>query len=63
MQVHGCLTHVQIIDGKIWIQRDGKMGKVMTVVGAGFTTILSELTLMCLNICHSSKLGTTRMSL
>lgn len=22
-RVHGCLTHVQIIDGKIWIQRDG----------------------------------------
>ncbi len=22
-RVHGCLTHVQIIHGKIWIQRDG----------------------------------------
>lgn len=22
-RVHGCVTHVQIIDGKIWIQRDG----------------------------------------
>ena len=22
-RVHGCMTHVQIIDGKIWIQRDG----------------------------------------
>lgn len=22
-RVHGCLTHIQIIDGKIWIQRDG----------------------------------------
>ena len=22
-RVHGCITHVQIIDGKIWIQRDG----------------------------------------
>jgi hypothetical protein len=21
--VHGCVTHVQIIDNKIWIQRDG----------------------------------------
>lgn len=21
--VHGCLIHVEIIDGKIWIQRDG----------------------------------------
>jgi len=22
-RVHGCLIHVEIIDGKIWIQRDG----------------------------------------
>lgn len=22
-RVHGCITHVQIIDTKIWIQRDG----------------------------------------
>ncbi|MBP0027137.1 XisI protein [Roseofilum sp. Guam] len=22
-RVHGCITHVQIIDSKIWIQRDG----------------------------------------
>jgi hypothetical protein len=22
-RVHGCVTHVQIIDDKIWIQRDG----------------------------------------
>ncbi|MDB9517257.1 XisI protein [Roseofilum reptotaenium CS-1145] len=22
-RVHGCITHVQIVDGKIWIQRDG----------------------------------------
>jgi XisI protein len=22
-RVHGCITHVQIIDEKIWIQRDG----------------------------------------
>ncbi|MDJ1174634.1 XisI protein [Roseofilum capinflatum] len=22
-RVHGCITHLQIIDGKIWIQRDG----------------------------------------
>ena len=22
-RVHGCITHVQIIEGKIWIQRDG----------------------------------------
>jgi hypothetical protein len=22
-RVHGCVTHVQIIDNKIWIQRDG----------------------------------------
>lgn len=22
-RVHGCLLHVEIIDGKIWIQRDG----------------------------------------
>ena len=22
-RVHGCLAHVDLIDGKIWIQRDG----------------------------------------
>jgi hypothetical protein len=22
-RVHGCLTHVDIVDGKFWIQRDG----------------------------------------
>ena len=22
-RIHGCITHVQIIDDKIWIQRDG----------------------------------------
>lgn len=22
-RVHGCITHIQIIDDKIWIQRDG----------------------------------------
>lgn len=22
-RVHGCLIHIDIIDGKIWIQRDG----------------------------------------
>ncbi len=22
-RVHGCLVHVDIIDGKLWIQRDG----------------------------------------
>jgi hypothetical protein len=22
-RIHGCLIHVEIIDGKIWIQRDG----------------------------------------
>ncbi|NEO46812.1 MAG: XisI protein, partial [Moorea sp. SIO4A3] len=22
-QVHGCIIHVEIIDGKIWIHRDG----------------------------------------
>jgi hypothetical protein len=22
-RVHGCLVHLDIIDGKIWIQRDG----------------------------------------
>ncbi|MEQ9551331.1 MAG: hypothetical protein RIM23_17180 [Coleofasciculus sp. G3-WIS-01] len=26
-----------------------ELGRVMTVVGAGFTTILSDFTLMCLN--------------
>ncbi len=22
-RIHGCLVHIEIIDGKIWIQRDG----------------------------------------
>jgi hypothetical protein len=23
IRVHGCLVHIDIIDGKLWIQRDG----------------------------------------
>ena len=22
-RIHGCLIHIEIVDGKIWIQRDG----------------------------------------
>ena len=35
-RVHGCLIHVDIIDGKIWIQRDGtEEGVASTLVKAG----------------------------
>lgn len=35
-RVHGCLIHVDIIDGKIWIQRDGtEEGVAMDFVRAG----------------------------
>lgn len=35
-RVHGCLIHVDIIDGKIWIQRDGtEEGVAMELVKAG----------------------------
>ena len=35
-RVHGCITHVQIIDGKIWIQRDGiEDGITEELVAAG----------------------------
>ncbi len=27
-RVHGCLVHVDIIDGKVWIQRDGTEGGI-----------------------------------
>lgn len=29
-RVHGCLVHVDIIDGKIWVQRDGTERGVVT---------------------------------
>ena len=35
-RVHGCITHVQIINGKIWIQRDGiEDGITEELVAAG----------------------------
>ncbi|MBW4646866.1 MAG: XisI protein [Goleter apudmare HA4340-LM2] len=35
-RVHGCLIHVDIIDGKIWIQRDGtEEGIASELVNAG----------------------------
>jgi XisI protein len=35
-RVHGCLVHVDIIDGKIWIQRDGtEHGIANELVAAG----------------------------
>ncbi|WP_372478204.1 element excision factor XisI family protein [Nostoc mirabile] len=37
-RVHGCLIHIDIIDGKIWIQRDGTEEGVATeLVKAGIT--------------------------
>src|SRR5713226_4720433 len=35
-RVHGCLVHVDIIDGKIWIQRDGtERGVARDLIDAG----------------------------
>jgi hypothetical protein len=35
-RVHGCLIHVDIIDGKIWIQRDGtERGIARDLIEAG----------------------------
>ena len=35
-RVHGCLIHVDIIDGKIWIQRDGtERGVAQDLIDAG----------------------------
>jgi hypothetical protein len=35
-RIHGCLIHVEIIDGKIWIQRDGtEYGIANELVDAG----------------------------
>ena len=35
-RVHGCLVHIDIIDGKIWIQRDGiEHGIANELVAAG----------------------------
>jgi XisI protein len=31
-RVHGCLIHVEIIDGKIWIQRDGTQDGIATLL-------------------------------
>lgn len=35
-RVHGCLVHIDISDGKVWIQRDGtEEGIARTLVSAG----------------------------
>ncbi len=35
IRVHGCLVHVDIIDGKIWIQRDGTEEGIANELVAG----------------------------
>ena len=35
LRVHGCLVHVDIIDGKIWIQRDGTEQGIANELVAG----------------------------
>ena len=35
IRVHGCLVHVDIIDGKIWIQRDGTEQGIANELVAG----------------------------
>jgi len=34
-RVYGCIIHVDIKDGKFWIQRDGKVGIANELVSAG----------------------------
>jgi hypothetical protein len=35
-RIHGCLVHIDIIDGKIWVQRDGtEDGVTYELVAAG----------------------------
>ncbi len=35
-RIHGCIIHIEIIDGKIWIQRDGtEYGIANELVAAG----------------------------
>jgi hypothetical protein len=35
-RVHGCLVHIDIVDGKLWIQRDGtEQGIATEPVAAG----------------------------
>ena len=33
-RVHGCLVHIEIIDGKLWIQRDGTEQGIATELAA-----------------------------
>ena len=38
-RVHGCLVHIDIIDGKLWIQRDGtEYGIARELIEAGLPT-------------------------
>ena len=38
-RVHGCLVHVDIIDGRVWIQRDGtERGIARDLIEAGVPT-------------------------
>ncbi|MHB1559209.1 MAG: element excision factor XisI family protein [Isosphaeraceae bacterium] len=38
-RVHGCLVHIDIIDGKLWIQRDGlEHGVATDLIEAGIPT-------------------------
>jgi hypothetical protein len=35
-RIHGCIAHIDIIDGKLWIQRDGtQSGLANEFIGAG----------------------------
>ncbi|NJO82751.1 MAG: XisI protein [Blastochloris sp.] len=35
-RIHGCLLHIELIDGKVWIQRDGtEEGVALEFVAAG----------------------------
>ncbi|MBC7882148.1 MAG: XisI protein [Anaerolineae bacterium] len=50
-RVHGCVTHVQIIDGKVWIQRDGiEDGVTDELVAAGIPKDKIVLGFQSLNV-------------
>ncbi|MFN6518838.1 MAG: element excision factor XisI family protein [Nostoc sp. CreGUA01] len=58
-RVHGCIIHIEIINGKIWIQRDGtEYGIANELVAAGIVAFgkpqsvydkLSEVSYFCVS--------------
>lgn len=56
--VHGCLIHIDIIDGKIWIQRDGtEDGVAGNLLTAGVTKDKIVLGFRSLEMCSLTELA------